>query len=115
MALQGVIIRSLYDAAKSGDGQVLKDAYSAITQNLSRQSTHRAGLETLIICAETALQVLGVKQHACIMPHGWAGCVLRTGARGHTGLCSAKHRASLNWYHCMTAHHGMGTLPGGAL
>lgn len=90
MALQGVIIRSLHDAAKSGDGQVLKDAYSAITQNLSRQSTHRAGLEALIICAETALKVHGVKQHACMRAakqHGVCACMPRTG-KGPAGPCS---------------------------
>lgn len=57
MALQSVIIRSLEEAARSGDGQQLKDAHAAITNSLSSQSTHRAGLEALVICAETALKV----------------------------------------------------------
>eukprot|EP00798_Chlamydomonas_sp_ICE-L_P031647 gene31647-6844_t len=43
--------------ATTTDSQKLKEAYSAIVRNLSNQTTHRAGLETLVICSETALKV----------------------------------------------------------
>jgi hypothetical protein len=58
MALQSTILRSLDDAVKAGDGQMLKDAYSAISMNLSSQTIeNRIGLETLVECAEAALKV----------------------------------------------------------
>ena len=57
MALQSTIIRALTDAALSGDIAVLKSAYAAINMSLSSQTTLRAGLEALVICAETALKV----------------------------------------------------------
>jgi hypothetical protein len=60
MALQEAICRSLAIVAEGGDDQHrlgLKETYQAITSNLSSQTTYRAGLESLVICAETALKV----------------------------------------------------------
>eukprot|EP00200_Dunaliella_tertiolecta_P013666 CAMPEP_0202394750 /NCGR_PEP_ID=MMETSP1127-20130417/93597_1 /ASSEMBLY_ACC=CAM_ASM_000462 /TAXON_ID=3047 /ORGANISM="Dunaliella tertiolecta, Strain CCMP1320" /LENGTH=1471 /DNA_ID=CAMNT_0048997397 /DNA_START=145 /DNA_END=4558 /DNA_ORIENTATION=- len=55
MALQEAIEKNL--KRDTCDGSTLKEAFSAITRNLSHQSTYRAGLESLVICAETALKV----------------------------------------------------------
>lgn len=62
MATQNVIIKCLEDAAKNGDAAMLKDAYAALTMNLDTQVGQNrgkgtAGLEALVICAETALKV----------------------------------------------------------
>ena len=57
MALQSSIIRSLNDAAESGDQGILKSSFHAINMSLSSQTTHRVGLEALVICAEVSLKV----------------------------------------------------------
>lgn len=57
MALQSTIIRSLNTAAANRDQGELKAAFHAINMSLSNQTTLRAGLETLVICAEVALKV----------------------------------------------------------
>lgn len=57
MATQEAIRSSLVVARDAGDAARLKQCYHAITHNLASQSTFRAGLESLVICAETALQV----------------------------------------------------------
>ena len=57
MACPEAMIKSLAAASHSADGQRLKETYEAITHNLSCSSTHRAGLESLVICSETALKV----------------------------------------------------------
>ena len=59
MALQSSSIKALADAASNVDVGLLRTAFTAITNS---QSTQRPGLETLVICAETALKVLG--EHA---------------------------------------------------
>lgn len=57
MALQEAILKSLQSATTANDAQRLKDAYSAIIANLNGQTGQRAGLESLVVCAETALKV----------------------------------------------------------
>lgn len=56
MALQEAILNSLANVKETGDPQKLKETYAAITHNLSYQTTCRAGLEALVICAEAALK-----------------------------------------------------------
>ncbi len=57
MASPEAILQALKAAAASGDGHKLKEAYAAITASLASQSTFRAGLESLVVCAEAAIQV----------------------------------------------------------
>lgn len=58
MALSEAIKASLAQVRDAHDAQRLRDTYGAIVTNLASQSgPHRAGLETLVVCAETALKV----------------------------------------------------------
>ncbi len=50
-------MQSLTAAAHLGDAGKLREGYAAITASLASQSAYRAGPETLVLCAETAIQV----------------------------------------------------------
>ncbi len=57
MASHELIVQSLKSAAASSDLHKLKEAHQAIQASLACRSTHRTGLESLVICAETAMKV----------------------------------------------------------
>ena len=59
MATAEAIARQLNVVRETGDGHRLKETFSAISQSLESNATHNAGLEALVICSETALQVVG--------------------------------------------------------
>jgi hypothetical protein len=50
-------MQSLKAAAASSDGQKLRDTWRSLQNNLALRSTHRAGMECLVVCAETAIKV----------------------------------------------------------
>ena len=77
MALQETISNTLKTIEPATDPARLREAYAAITYNLNNQSTFRAGVEALVICAETALKVrayLGGGD-VCVLVCVWGVCV----------------------------------------
>jgi hypothetical protein len=116
MALQEAILKSLQSATTANDAQRLRDAHAAIVANLNGQTGQRAGLESLVVCAETSLKVGVNGSHMSSQREPlWAGLWERraVGADGQTlaiqkskglalsgtrtGACNARHMGSAWW------------------